>query len=215
MEQQDSDMPYQTGSPVESQSAPMRRRWRMRQIVGLSLVSLLCLSFLAILGSQLLTPAPKQTAWASPLIGHPAPDFTLPMLSANPASGQAASFHLASVRGKPLILNFWASWCLPCKDEAPLLATSWASALQPQGILMLGIDFQDTRSDGLAFLQKYAILYPNVVDSSGSTAINYGVSAVPETFFINRQGIIVSKVVGELSEQSLQKNVHLLVQPSP
>ena len=68
-----------------------------------------------------------------------------------------------------------------------------------------------THSDGLAFLRTYGISYPNVVDSTGATAINYGVSAVPETFFLNRQGIIVSKVIGEVTEQSLQSNVHLLL----
>ena len=109
------------------------------------------------------------------------------------------------------MLNFWASWCDPCKHEAPLLSANWP-IFQRQGVLFLGVDFQDTRSDGLAFLHTYGISYPNVVDSSGSTAINYGVSAVPETFFINRQGIIVSKVIGEVTEQSLQNNIHLILQ---
>lgn len=187
-------------------SAPMNHR-HLRRIVGISLVGVLCLSFLVLLGSQLLTPAQNQAVAVSPLIGHPAPDFTLPTLSTGPTSPTV--MHLASQKGKPIILNFWASWCVPCKHEAPLLEATWASVLKSQGVLLLGIDFQDTHDDGFDFLHTYGIDYPNVVDSTGATAINYGVSAVPETFFINRQGTIVAKVVGELTEQSLQSNLLL------
>ena len=196
----------------ENQPAHAQRNCRhLRRVVGISLVGLLCLGFLVLLGSQLLTPASNQAASVSPLIGHPAPDFTLATLNASAGPGSASSLHLASLKGRPIMLNFWASWCDPCKHEAPLLRANWP-ILQSQGILLLGIDFQDTHSDGLAFLRTYGISYPNVVDSTGSTAINYGVSAVPETFFLNRQGIIVSKVIGEVTEQSLLSNVHLLTQ---
>lgn len=198
---------------VVSENQPARvprNRRQQRRVVGISFVGLLCLGFLVLLGSQLLTPASNQAASVSPLIGHPAPDFTLATLSAESGGAAPAQFHLAHLKGHPLVINFWASWCVPCQHEAPLLEANWL-VFQAQGVLMLGIDFQDTRSDGLKFLRTYGISYPNVVDSTGSTAINYGVSAVPETFFINRQGIIVSKVIGELTEQSFQNNVHLLL----
>ena len=107
------------------------------------------------------------------------------------------------------MLNFWASWCVPCKHEAPLLQAGW-QRVQNQGVVFIGIDFEDTQSDGLNFLRTYGVTYSNVVDTSGATAINYGVTGVPETFFIDRDGVIVRKVIGELSEQTLQSNLHIL-----
>ena len=185
-----------------------KNRRSRRRVIIILIVSLINLALLVLLGSQLLVPAQNQSnAGSSPLIGHPAPDFTLAVLSAHART--ASKMHLADLKGKPIVLNFWASWCDPCKHEAPLLQATWRSA-QSQGIIFLGIDFQDTRSDGLNFLQKYGITYLNVVDDTGSTAINYGVSGVPETFFLDRHGVIVSKVIGELTEQTLQSNLHLL-----
>src|SRR6266851_1558185 len=124
----------------------------------------------------------------SPLIGHPAPDFTLTVLSSRPAP----AIHLASLKGKPVMINFWASWCVPCQQEAPLLQSTWQH-VQSQGIIFLGIDFQDDHTEGLNFLHTYKITYLNVVDVTGSIAINYGLTGVPETFFLNRRGVVVSK----------------------
>ncbi len=102
--------------------------------------------------------------------------------------------------------NFWESQCDPRKHEASLLETTWLR-VQGQGIVFLGIDFQDTASDGLSFLRTDGITYPNVVDLSGSTAINYGVTGVPETIFIDRHGVVIHKVIGELTQQTLQTNI--------
>jgi len=107
------------------------------------------------------------------------------------------------------MLNFWASWCNPCKHEAPLLEATW-QRVQGQGVVFIGVDYEDTQTDGLSFLNTYGITYTNVVDTSGATAINYGVTGVPETVFIDRHGIIVQKVIGELSEQTLKRNLQLL-----
>lgn len=193
-------------SPEFTQGRKSRRS--RRRVVIIVAVSLVNLALLVLLGSQLLTPAQNQSnASSSPLVGHPAPDFTLAVLSAH--AGTASKMHLAALKGKPIVLNFWASWCDPCKREAPLLEATWKS-VQRQGIIFLGIDFQDARSDALKFLQTYGITYPSVVDDTGSTAINYGVSGVPETFFLDRRGVIVSKVTGELSDQALQSNLRLL-----
>jgi cytochrome c biogenesis protein CcmG/thiol:disulfide interchange protein DsbE len=178
--------------------------------VGISIVSLLCIGLLTLFGSQLLTPMHNQASAAHSLIGHPAPDFTLAVLSAKAGPASLSKIHLASLEGKPIILNFWASWCDPCKHEAPLLEANWL-VLQSRGMLLLGVDFQDTQSNALNFLHTYEITYPNVADSTGSTAIAYGLTGVPETFFLNHQGIIVSKVIGEITEQTLQSNLRLLM----
>jgi cytochrome c biogenesis protein CcmG, thiol:disulfide interchange protein DsbE len=189
-----------------------KRNSRKRRILIFTLVSLMNVALLALLWSQLLTPAPNASQnqvgslqGSSPLIGHPAPDFTLPVLNAHPTT----KIHLAALKGKPVMLNFWASWCDPCKQEAPLLAATW-KRVQGQGIVFLGVDFEDTQSDALSFLHTYGIPYQNVVDANGSTGIDYGITGVPETFFLNRQGIIVSKVIEELSEQTLLSNLRLI-----
>jgi cytochrome c biogenesis protein CcmG/thiol:disulfide interchange protein DsbE len=138
------------------------------------------------------------------LQGHPAPNFTLAALGAHGAS----TIDLASFKGKPIVLNFWASSCAPCHDEAPMLQTTWQH-VQSKGVVFIGIDFQDARSDGLSFLQKYAITYPNALDADGSTAIHYGVTYTPTTFFINRQGLIVRSIPREMTAQELQTSLQL------
>jgi cytochrome c biogenesis protein CcmG/thiol:disulfide interchange protein DsbE len=196
-------------TPVEKLTEQPKRRTRRRRMLIFIAVSLLNAGLLALLASQLLVPAQNQGQTgtsSSPLIGRPAPDFTLSALSMHPAP----ALHLASFRGKPVMLNFWASWCDPCKHEAPLLQATWQRA-RSQGIVFIGVDYEDTQSDGLNFLQTYGITYANVVDSSGATAINYGVTGVPETVFIDRHGVIVHKVIGELTEQTLESNLHVLL----
>ena len=183
-----------------------KRSAHKRRIMIVIVVSLINVALLALLGSQLLVPAQDQSHnSSSPLDGHPAPDFTLAMLSTHAAS----NIHLATFKGKPVLLNFWPSWCDPCKHEVPLLEATW-QRVQSQGIVFLGIDFEDRQSDGVSFLHTYGITYPNVIDASGSVAINYGVTGVPETFFINRHGVIVSKVIGELTAQTVQSNLQLI-----
>ncbi len=192
-----------------------QRRSHKRRIITLVIVSIINVALLVLLWSQLLVPAQNQSDSSSsgmssmqsksPLDGRPAPDFRLAQLS----SGSVPKVHLASLKGKPVVINFWASWCDPCKREAPLLQSTW-QRVQKQGVVLLGIDYQDTQSDGQSFLQKYGITYTNVVDPNSSVAINYGVTGVPETFFINSHGVVVRRVMGELTEQMLQSNIKQL-----
>lgn len=202
------------GTPSEDAQAekpePVRGRKssRRRNITIFIVVSVLNVGLLALLWTQLLTPAQnagQNQTNVDPLIGHPAPNFTLDALS--PQAAPAIS--LASYKGRPVMLNVWSSSCVPCVDEAPLLQAQW-QRVKSQGIVFLGIDFQDVKSDGLSFLHKYGVTYLNVLDATGSTAISYGVSATPETIFINRAGIIASRVIGQLTAQTLQSNLQLI-----
>jgi len=117
---------------------------------------------------------------------------------------------LTDFKGKAVVINFWASWCGPCKEEAPLLERTWKQE-QGKNVVFLGIDFQEPSSNAINFLQSYSITYPAVLDTHGSVANKYGVTSLPVTIFINRNGIIVSKEAQELNTQILASNLRLIV----
>lgn len=123
-------------------------------------------------------------------VGEPAPAFSLPELSGD------GELSLASYRGKALVINFFASWCLPCKDEAPILQDTWERH-RDEGLVVLGIDAQDFRADGRRFVERYGLTYPVAFDGKGSTLGRYGLTGFPETYFVGRDGrIAAQKVVG-------------------
>jgi len=127
---------------------------------------------------------------SSLLMGRQAPPFT-----ANLFNGEKRS--LDELRGKVVFLNFWASWCPPCRAEARELEAAWQK-FKNNNVVFLGIDIQDTEEDALAFLKEFNITYPNGRDASGKIAIDYGVWGIPETFFIDPEGRITYKHVGAL-----------------
>jgi cytochrome c biogenesis protein CcmG/thiol:disulfide interchange protein DsbE len=132
-------------------------------------------------------------------IGKPAPDFTLGRLD------RPGSLQLSSLRGKVVVLNFWASWCQPCKLEAPDLA---ASAKKWSGrVVVLGVDVNDPRGDARGFMRKYGITYPIVHDNKNVTSPKYGLTGLPETFFLDRRGRIVSHVISGIKAADLQRGV--------
>lgn len=135
----------------------------------------------------------------SPLIGKPAPTFALREV------GTGNTIDVNQFKGKPTVINFWATWCGPCWEEHPILVAN-ARRLQPD-VQFLGVVFQDEESKILGFLQQRGSGYPTVVDDAGKTAIAYGVGGVPETFFLDRNGVIVAKHNGPLSAEDLQANL--------
>jgi cytochrome c biogenesis protein CcmG/thiol:disulfide interchange protein DsbE len=135
----------------------------------------------------------------SPLIGKPAPTFALREV------GTGRTIDLGELKGKPVVLNFWATWCNPCWEEHPVLVAN-ARRLEPQ-VQFLGVVFQDTEEKILSFLQQRGQSYPTVVDDKGKTAIAYGIGGVPETFFLDKNGVIVAKFNGPMTTDDLQENL--------
>jgi len=130
-----------------------------------------------------------------PKIGGPAPVFALQRLNGT------GTLRLASLRGKAVVLNFWASWCPPCKAEAPVLERLWRQ-YRGKGVVFVGIDSNDASSDARRFLSAHGITYPVVSDKNGLVAANsYDVADLPVTYFVNRQGRLVgTHVLGSVSK---------------
>jgi cytochrome c biogenesis protein CcmG/thiol:disulfide interchange protein DsbE len=139
----------------------------------------------------------------SPLVGKPAPDFSLPQLH---DPGKVISSN--DLKGKVWLLNFWASWCGGCKEEHPVLIHLAQSGAVP----IYGMDYKDQRQEALTWLREWGNPYPVVaVDESGRIGINYGVYGVPETYVIDKAGIIRYKQIGPLREDILQGKILPLV----
>ena len=135
----------------------------------------------------------------TPIVGRAAPAFDLETLDGGRLS-------LADLRGSPVVLNFWASWCIPCREEAPLL-TAAARTFGTQGLRVVGIVYQDSAASARDFMDRFGQSYPGLLDPDGRTSIDYGVFGIPETFFIGRDGIVRARQVGPVTEAGLDRQI--------
>jgi len=168
-----------------------------RKGARLAAVLVPAIAFLAIIGAVAL----ERTNLPEP--GGRAPDFTAPLLAGG------GSLELSDLRGKPVMLNFWASWCVPCKDEAPLLRQAFRA--YGDRIAFVGVDVKDSRSDAIAFARRTGLSYPHVRDEGGTIYSDYGLTGQPETFFIDGDGTIVEHVNGPVDEGALTQLLDVLV----
>jgi cytochrome c biogenesis protein CcmG, thiol:disulfide interchange protein DsbE len=144
----------------------------------------------------------------SPLIGKAAAPFTLSTFAGTPVS-------LESLRGRVILVNFWASWCVPaCYEEAPVLQEVWRD-YERRGLAMVGINVQDKDDAARKFMEQFGFTFPNAMDVGGKVAVNYGVYGVPETFLIDKKGRIRERKVGAVDAEALRGHVErLLAEPS-
>ncbi len=135
-----------------------------------------------------------------------APDFTLPKLD---GSGDLS---LESLHGDVVVLNFWASWCPPCKDEAPALQAAW-ERWRDRGVVVLGVNVEDLTDDARGFVEEYGITYPNVRDGPGSIQGRYGLTGLPETVFVDAAGRIAVFRAGPVDAEMIEDGIRQALAP--
>lgn len=121
-----------------------------------------------------------------------APNFTLERLD------RPGTLQLSALRGKAVAVNFWASWCVPCKQESPYLEQAWSRGRR-KGLVVVGVDANDFRSDARGFMRRYGITYPVVYDGPGKTLGPWGITGFPETYVVDRKGRVVDAFVGAIA----------------
>jgi cytochrome c biogenesis protein CcmG/thiol:disulfide interchange protein DsbE len=205
-----AESPPKTVPAEQPPERSSRWRWPLR-IAALSVV----VALFALLAWATLTAGRGNSLVASIAAGKapPAPAFSLavlwPRAETWPFAGRRGladgELDLAELRGRPVVLNFWASWCIPCRDEAPILN---ASARAHAGdVAFLGVNVQDLSDDALAFLREFDPPYVSVRDRDNGTYEDYGLTGVPETYYLDAGGRIVAHSPGAISRASLEQGI--------
>ena len=189
-------------APARAQSGSPRKR-----IAAAALIILAVLALIALLAVGLINRSPATGRSGATRIAKPAPPIALPLYGGGALSP-------ADYAGKPVVLNFWASWCGPCRQEAPLLQRL-SEEYAERGVVFIGVNIQDAEADARAYLAEYGITYPNAHDERGLTSVDYGVIGIPVTFFINRAGIVERRWVGGVRETRLRLWIDELARGAP
>jgi cytochrome c biogenesis protein CcmG/thiol:disulfide interchange protein DsbE len=158
--------------------------------------------FIAGLLALLLVRPPQKS-----LCDEPAPEWQLTLFDAYRGGWSDEDITLADLRGKGVVLNFWASWCKPCEEEAAALEAAWRK-YKDQGVVFVGVDYLDQEPAAKRYLEKFGITYPNGPDLASRISKRYTIRGVPETFFINPEGELVScRKIGPLSPGELDQRI--------
>lgn len=184
------------------QNEPRRTRWVTFAILLVGVIAVLALLAWAV-----------RTKSAPPLASGIAPDFTLKTFDGE-------TLTLSELRGKAVIVNFWASWCIPCRDEAPLLQRAWLENRE-RGLVVIGVDYVDTDTDAKKFIAEFQQTYPNGPDLGTRISQTYRITGVPETYFIARDGKMLSEIdangrayanwIGPLNENALRERIERML----
>ena len=151
--------------------------------------------FLVVLGFLFLFGTALRGKGAGPLTEGPAPNFTLQLF-------EGGTISLEELRDEIVVINFWAAWCVYCREEAPILERSW-QAYKGKGVTFIGVNWMDVESEAQKYLLEFAITYPNGPDLGGKIGRAYGVQGVPETYIVDQEGNLAHTQIGPLDEATL------------
>ncbi|HAV77076.1 MAG TPA: hypothetical protein DCX53_06965 [Anaerolineae bacterium] len=138
--------------------------------------------------------------------GHVIDNFTLPLFSGYQFEGRS-EIHLDDFRGKIVVINFWASWCKPCEQEAAEMQTAWEEYGPTGEVIFIGVDYVDTEPDARVYLKKFGITYPNGPDLATHISQYFRIKGVPETYFVDRDGVLHYVQVGPFSSIDQIRNI--------
>jgi cytochrome c biogenesis protein CcmG/thiol:disulfide interchange protein DsbE len=188
---------YRMTEPVSDLApAPARRLPAFVIVLGIGIL------FVAALLALLLTRPPQKS-----LCAEAAPDWSLTLFPEYRGGVAGDTLTLADLKGKGVVLNFWASWCKPCEEEAAALEAAWRQ-YKDKGIVFVGVDYLDQDPSAKRYLQKFNVTYPNGPDLASKISKRYAIRGVPETFFIDPQGKIVGcRWVGPLGDAELRRRI--------
>ena len=175
----------------------------MRRTVAISSTALLVVvvAFSVFLGTR--HAVNDATGIKSPLLGKMAPNFSGEELNTNASGG---TFTLSKYHGDIVVINFWASWCVPCQVESPNIST-FAWDQKNSHVQVIGVVFNDSVSSATAFSKKYGDLFPSIIDTGGLIANSYGVTSPPTTFVLNTKGEVAATLIGPVSTKQLSEVV--------
>jgi cytochrome c biogenesis protein CcmG/thiol:disulfide interchange protein DsbE len=191
---------FEAPPPAGSATEPPGRG----RAAGIAVFVVVLLAVVGVVGFML---APRGTSSATTIgdtvlpadpRGEMAPDFTAARLDGT------GSLALSELRGKPVVLNFWASWCTTCKAEAEAVSAA-EKAWRAKGVVFLGVDARDTDDAARAYEKTYDMQFPSIVDKDSRITARYLVTGFPETFFIDREGRVVAKFISSLDRETLDQ----------
>lgn len=196
-----AELTTQNGLPASGNTPIVEPKQQRAVLIWRTVIIVIALLFIGLLAWRLI-----QTNQSEHRADGAAPEFEF-------TTFEGETITLAGLRGKGVVLNFWASWCDPCRDEADLLEQTWQRE-EANGIVFLGLDYLDQEPAAKAYLDEFGITYPNGPDLRSEVARRYGIKGVPETFFIDPEGKIADIVIGPIVNQRQMDELLTKIRPT-
>jgi thiol-disulfide isomerase/thioredoxin len=174
---------------------PMQRNPIKIKALIILLLAIVIAGFTTFLAIGILGTSTATGRSGKELVGKKTPFFVAPMVG-----GKLIS--LEDYKDRPVVLNFWASWCPPCRDETPGMERVWRK-YKDEGVIILGINVQDGEKEAKRYISEFGVTFFNALDLDGHITVDYGVTGLPVTFFINEEGFVIGRWVGSISESKL------------